>query len=285
MAEEFEQLYQQNDTPPVMLHLPSANMSHDSSSTHITSDNVLPGDTSAEWSPLGQSPLMSSSLTNSRQLTPSPYLESSDSRESPIPMSHDHTQQLYRLQGRKGSGSHEQQSSPESELHDPYQNGGSHDQHRRSHDHHHYHNGESHDPHDHQHYHYRGSHDQGSHDQGSYDAYISMDSFSCPNLSTLESYGEKRHLQHFSNDGNSAVWDDRYHDNCASMSNIHLQSGTSRDRPGNRHTPSRRSFNGVSNILPSLVEESTSPPTMPPPSHVYKVMIDMASLIVFMLLV
>lgn len=262
MAEEFEQLDKQNDTPPVMLYLPAAEISHDSSSTHITSDNVLPGDTSTEWSPL-----MSPSMTNSRQLTPSPYLESSDSRESPIPMSYDHTQKMYRSHSHgKGSGSHEQQSSPESGSHD--HQSGSHDHQHRSHD-------QYTGPHDHQHYHNGESHDQGSHDQGSYDAYISMDSFSCPNLSTLESYGEKRHLQHFSNDGNS-IWDDRYHDNCASMSNIHLQSGTSRDRPGNRHTPSRRSFNGVSNILPSLVEESTSPSTLPPPSHVYKVMINMA---------
>ena len=266
MAEEFEQLDKLNDTLPVMLHLPAAETSHDSSSTHITSD-VLPGDTSTEWSPL-----MSPSMTNSRQLTPSPYLESSDSRESPIPMmSHDHTHKMYRSHSHsKGSGSHEQQSSPESESHD-HQHRGSHDQYTGPYDHQHYHNGGSHD---HQH---RGSHDQGSQDQGSYDAYISMDSFSCPNLSTLEKYGEKRHLQHFSNDGNSAIWDDRYHDNCASMSNIHLQSGTSRDRLGNRLTPSRRSFNGVSNILPSLVEESVSPSTLPPPSHVYKVMIDMAS--------
>ena len=272
MAEEFEQLDKQNDTHSVMLHLPSAEISHDSSSTHVTSDNVLPGDTSTEWSPLvGRSPLMSSSMTNSRQLTPSPYLESSDSRESPIPtMSHDHTQKMYRSHSHsKGSGSHEQQISPDSGSHD-YQHRGSNDQYRGSHDHQHYYNGESHE---HQH---RGSHDQESHDQGSYDPF-SMDSFSCPNLSTLESYGEKRHLQHFSNDGNSAIWDDRYHDNCASMSNIHLQSGTSRDRLGNRNTPSRRSFNGVSNILPSLVEESTSPSTLPPPSHVYKVMIDVPS--------
>ena len=276
MAEEFEQLDQQHDTPPVMLHIPSTGISHDSSSTHVTSDNVLPGDTPTEWSPLvGQSPLMSPSLTNSRQLTPSPYLESSDSRESPIPvMSHDHTQKIYRSHGHRGNGSHEQSSSP------PSQGSGSHDhQHyhnRGSHDHQHYHGGS----HDHQHY-----HNGGSHDQGSYDAYISMDSFSCPNLSTLDGYGEKRHLQHFSNDGNSAIWDDHYHDNCASMSNIHLQSGTSRDRPGNRHTPSRRSLNGTSNILPSLVEESTSPSTLPPPSHVYKVMIYMASLVlVFILL-
>ena len=254
MAEEFEQLNQQDDLPPVALHVPSVEISCYSSSTHVTSDNVLPGDTSTEWSPA-----ISPSITNSRQLSPSPYFGSSDSgRESPISMSHDPTQQLYRSHDHQRSV-HSEESESRDQQH--YHNEGSHDQN--------YHDGGSHD----QHYHGRGSHDQGQ-----YETYISTDSYSCPNLLTLEDYGERRHLQHFSNNGQSAIWDDRYHDNCASMSNIHLQSGTSRDRLGNHRSPARHSINGLSSILPSVVEESLSPSSNAPPSHVYKVIIGITAI-------
>ena len=291
MAEEIEQLNQQDDMPPVTLCLPSAEISCNSSSTHVTSDNMLPGGISAEWSPA-----ISPSITNSLQPSPSPYFGSSDSgRESPISVSHDHRQHLYRSHDHNesrshdhnesrshdhnGSRSHDHQRSvysEESESHDQQHSHtrGSHDQHYRdgeSHDHQHYHDGGSHD----QHYH------NGSHDQGQYETYIGPDSYSCPNLSTLEDYGEKRRLQHFSNNGHSAIWDDRYHNNCASMSSIHLQSGTSHDCLGDHRSPTRPSFNGVSNILPSVVEESTSPSTSAPPSHVYKVITSMASISVY----
>ena len=268
--------------PPVTLCLPSAEISCNSSSTHITSDNMLLGDISAEWSPA-----ISPSITNSLQPSPSPYFGSSDSgRESPISVSHDHTQHLYRSHDHNGSRSHDHNGS---KSHD-HNGSRSHDHQRsvyseesESHDQQHSHTRGSHDQHhrdeeshDHQHYHVRGSHDQGQ-----YETYIGPDSYSCPNLSTLEDYGEKQRLQHFSNNGHSAIWDDHYHNNCASMSSIHLQSGTSHDRLGDHRSPARPSFNGVSNILPSVVEESTSPSTNVPPSHVYKVIASMASIRVY----
>ena len=237
---------------------------------------------STKWSPA-----ISPSITDSLQPFPSPYFGSSDfGRESTMS---DHTQYLYRSHDHNGSRSHDHNGnrshdhqrsvySEESESHDQTHSHtrGSHDQHYRdgeSHDHQHYHNGGSHD----QHYH------SGSHDQGKCEAYIGSDSYSCPNLSPLqlEDYSEKRHLQHSSNNGHSAILADSYHNNCASMSNIHLQSGTSHDHLGDHRSPARCSFNGVSNILPSLVEEPSSPSTNAPCSHIYKVIIGMASISVY----
>lgn len=270
MAEEFEQLDNQSGTPPVMLQLPSE-LSHDSSSTQLTTDNVLPGDTSTDWS-VDQSPLMS------------PYGQSStslESSESPVPMT---TQRLYKPHTLKKPtvGSHDSQRS-----HDPprslYYGSHAHDQ-PKSHD-----QPGSHDQsgsHDQprslsqssqekrSHNQNRGSHDhdKGSHELVPYDAYMQQDSFSCPDLSMLDGYGERRHAQHFSADGQSAIWDERFHDNCASMTNIHFQSGTARDHPSNHAAR----ISVAPNNLPSVVEES-SPSSAHPPSHVYKVMIDMAS--------
>ena len=245
MAEEIEQLDHQSDTPPVMLHLPYTEMSHDSSSTHITSDELLV-DTSIEWSPIvGQSPVMSPS-TNSGH--PSASSSSSQSSESPIPMA------------RPGSyRSHDQQ--------EPLHSRGN-----RSHDQRYDQNRESPDQ---RHSQYRESPDQvkGSHDPAAYDAYV-MDSFSCPNLSTLEHYGESRHLQHFSGDGQSAIWDERFHNNCASMTNIHLESGTARDYHSNHYTSN---IGATPNTLSPVAEEPS--PSANPPSHVYKVMVCMASLV------
>ena len=62
MAEEIEQLDHQSGTPPLVLHLPytDCEMSHDSSSTHVTSDELPVDTTLTEWLALvGQSLLMS----------------------------------------------------------------------------------------------------------------------------------------------------------------------------------------------------------------------------------
>ena len=243
MAEEFEQLDHQSDTPPVILQLPSE-MLHDSSSTHVTSD-ALPGDTtSTEWSPLvGQSPLMSPS-TNSGHL-------SSSSSESPIPMITQVTHYRSHEPKEPSVGSHGHQRPPAS------QETGSHGPHNRE------------------------SPDQvkASHDPAAYDVYV-KDSFSCPNLSTLDHYGKSQRLGHFSGDGQSAIWDERYHDNCASMANIHLDPGTAHDYRSNHYASN---IGATPNTLSPVVEESS--PSANPPSHIYKVMIDMASLVsMFMLL-
>ena len=257
MAEEFEQLDHQSDTPPVILLLPSE-MSHDSSSTHVTSD-ALPGDTtSTEWSPLvGQSPLISPS-TNSGHL-------SSSSSESPIPMI---AQVTYRSHEPKepSVGSHGHQRPPYSQengSHDPKQG----PPHNQKHG--------SPDPYN------RKSPDQvkASPDPAAYDVYV-KDSFSCPNLSTLDHYGKSQRLGHFFGDGQSAIWDEHYHDNCTSMTNIHLDPGTAHDYRSNHHASN---IGTTPNTLSPVVEESS--PSANPPSHVYKVMIDMASLVsMFMLL-
>lgn len=229
MAEEFDQLDQHDNTPPVVLHLPPE-MSRD---THIATDIMLPGDMSTEWSPLvNQSPLMSPSPASL-----SPYLESSESRESPLPVKSHGVQKLY-------NGSHDHDEPAARSYHHPISQNDLHNQQQH------------------------GNHMMESHDQESYEAYANIDSFSCPNLSTLEAYGERRHLQHFSSGGQSAIWDDRYHDNCASMTNIHVQHQNNRDHHSN-NTSTRRAST-TQNNLPAVVEESSSP-SAKPPSHVYKV--------------
>ena len=114
---------------------------------------------------------------------------------------------------------------------------------------------------------YRESPDQvkGSHDPAAYDAYV-KDSFSCPNLSTLEHYSKSRHFQ-------SAIWDERHHDNHASITNIHLDSGTVHDHHSNHYASN---IGTTPNTLSPVVEEPS--PSANPPSHIYKVMICMASL-------
>jgi len=239
LAEEFEQLDEQNGTPPVVLQLPSG-ISNDSSSTHITSDNGLPGNASTEWS--SQSPSMSPSLSNSYQHSPAPYLESPGSGESPFPMKSHDPQTSQRHKGQT-FGSHDQPKPPHG------QEIGSHDQQTVLHDQ------------------KRGSHDQ---IMDSHDAYMCTDSFSCPNLSVLESYGEKQQLYH---NNHSTIWDSRHHDNCASMVNIHLQTDNNHDNHGNHHVvPTRSSYNISSSVLPCVVEESSPSTLMSPPSHIYKVM-------------
>lgn len=267
LAEEFEQLDRGSVTPPVVLQLPSE-MSHDSSSTHMTSDYLMAGDTSTEWSPMvGQSPLMSPSLNNSYQMSPEPHLESCDSRESPIPMRSHETHRLYRSSEYKGPviESHDPPYNQKNEAH--YQRSGSPDHTKGSHD-------KESKPRQKKRSldHMKGSHDQGS----SYDAYVSADSFSCPNLSTLENYAQQqRQMKHYYNEGHSAIWDDRYHDNCTSMTDL---LGTDNDHDNNHHNAAV-----TPGFLPSVAEES-SPSTLAtnPPSHVYKVIIGMASLIVYL---
>ena len=257
MAEEIEQLDHQSDTPPVMLHFPYTEMSHDSSSTRVTSDE-LPCDTSSTgWSPsVGQSPLMSPSTNSGHLSASSSSLESS---ESPVPMAR---QGSYRSHDPKKPAvtvaSHDQHGPPRS-------------QENRSHDQRHGQNRESPDQ---RHSQSRESPDQlkGSHDHpAAYDAYV-KDSFSCPNLSTLERYGKSRNLQHYSADGQSAIWDERFHDNCASMTNIHLEP---RDYHSNNYYTSN--IGATPNTLSPVVEEPS--PSANPPSRVYKVMICMASLV------
>ena len=87
-------------------------------------------------------------------------------------------------------------------------------------------------------------------------------------------------MGHFSGDGQSAIWDERYHDNCASMTNIHLDSGTAHDYRSNHYASN---IGATPNTLSPVAEESS--PSANPPSHVYKVMIDMGSCVsMFMLL-
>ena len=284
MAEEIEQLDHQSDTPPVMLQFPYMEVSHDFSSTRVTSDE-LPCDTSSTgWSPsVGQSPLMSPS-TNSGQLIINTSSSSLESPESPVLMARQGSYRSHDSKKRAVTvGSHEQHGplrSRESGLHDQR-----HGQNRESPDQRHSQNRELHDQRhgqnreslDQRHGHNRESSDQlkGSRDHpAAYDAYV-KDSFSCPNLSTLECYGESQHLQHFSADGQSAIWEERFHDNFASVTNIHLESGTAHDYHSNNYYTSN--ICATPNTLSPVVEEPS--PSVNPPSHVYKVMICMASLV------
>ena len=272
LAEEFEQLEdeKQGDSPPVVLHLqPQSNdeTSLDQSPIHSShQDNgPLVGERSTSWSPLvNQSPLQSPSRSNSNGPSPSPYLESSDSsRESPIPTSHD---QLYRTHDHKWKSTR----LPDQQGRSRNQQGRQHDQQRELFD-------QQHGSHDEQY----GSHDQviyRSHDQArrSLDVpitpnnlYATPESFSCPNLSRLQAYGSQHHGK--SDGGMSAIWDDHHHDNCASMDSIHITSLSGQQQ---QHTPlTRRSTIITTTALPALQEESTPSP----PSHVFKVMIGVAS--------
>jgi len=272
LAEEFEQLddEKQGDSPPVVLHLqPQSNdeTSLDQSPVHSShQDNgPLVGERTSGWSPLvNQSPLQSPSRSNSHGPSPSPYLESSDSsRESPIPTSHEQSPRLYRTRDHKWkpTRSHYQQGNQLGRSDD--QQHGLHDQQYGSRD---------------EQY---GSHDQviyRSRDQtkGSLEVpvtpnhlYATPESFSCPNLSSLQAYESQYH--HGKNDsGMSAIWDDHHHDNCASMDSIHLKSLSGQQQ----HTPlARRSTIITTTALPALQEETTPSP----PSHVFKVRIGVAS--------
>ena len=293
LAEEFEQLddEKQGDSPPVVLHLqPQSNdeTSLDQSPIHSSHQDegqlaVTVGELSTSWSPqVNQSPLQSLSGSNSRGPSPTPYLESSDSsRESPIPTSHDHQKKLYRSHPheRKPSGSHDQQHRSHDQGH------GSHDQqyefhgqYCRSHD-------QSHESYNQEH----GSHGYVSHDQvlhsshnipdrpqniqitSSQQLYSTTESFSCPDMSVLQAYGQQ-HYHGNSGGSISAVWDDHHHDNCASMDSIHTRSLSDQ-----QHTPLRRRSSIIGTTMLPVVTEESRPQSTSPPSHVYKVMIGMAS--------
>jgi len=299
LAEEFEQLDDENqgDSPPVVLHLPQSNdeTSLDQSPVHLSQqDNGLltVGVQSTSWSPLvNQSPLQSPSGSNSHEPSPTPYLESSDSsRESPIPKLHD---KLYRThdQKQKPIRSHDQQGrshDQQSRSHDKQgrshdQLSKSHDQKGSSHDEQHGSNDEQYGSNDEQH----GSHGQHyhvvyrAHDPSerslnmppitSNQLYTTPESFSCPNLSSLQTYGNEHGN---TDDSMSAIWDDHHHDNCASMDSIHIRSLS-----GQQHTPLARRSTIITTTLPAVTEEVTPSP----PSHVYKVMMCVASLYIMLI--
>ena len=282
LAEEFEQLdNEKGDSPPVVLHLqPQSNdeTSLDQSPVHSSRQDdrqlvVAVGQSSSSWSPVqNHSPLLSPSCSNSCGL--SPYLESpDDSRESPIPQSHDNSARLYRShdQKLKQTGSHDQLNR----SHDRHS--GLHDQYNASHDQ------------------YHGSHDElsASHNRrtqyqtnkslsipyASDQLYGTPESSSCPNLSMLQM--DEHHLSNTSG-GMSAVWDDHYHDNCASVDSIPLHVKNSSGQ--HQHAPSARR-SALITTLPAVTEESGSfQRSFSPASHIYKVMFGVASCCMYIML-